>query len=83
MMASPRDFRPSIQNPTPRTAPGTRRRGLRRVLEGCAPDCRCGPLARWRKGGAAHDAVDATRQPERESAVEASKGQRKHHKGAA
>ena len=81
-MASGRGFRPSIQNPTPRTAPGTRRRGLRRVLEGCAPDCRCGPLARWRKGGAAHDAVDATRQPEGKGqpadAVEATKGQRKH-----
>ena len=87
MMASPRDFRPSIQNPTHRSRDASpRRSACPRGLRGQLPLRPVGHVGA-RPAGAAHDAVDAKRQPEGKGqhahAVEASKGQRKHHKGAA
>ena len=86
-MASGRGFRPSIQKP--RTAPGTRRRGLRRALEGCAANCHCGPLGTLAQDRPALRTTQSTRPGSQKGkgqhahAVEASKGQRKHPKGAA
>ena len=84
MMASSLD-----PGPTPRTAPGPLSRGVRRVLEGCEARLPLRPVGHVGARPAALRTTPSTRtgsqkrKGQHADAVEASKGQRKHHKGAA